>query len=183
MAPLFCYFQGYSYPNAGLGIPLYCRFKGQGVPMLDGSPYRADDGREVPAVAYLLEAQWGGCTVRTTTKESRHSKRYIQIVWKGGETVPIKWSAVKVCKAIGEVERQINLADAFLIEAKAKAEAARRIANLPQYVDQRLIHLINDIERINNVRNAIDAVRKSIPDGAMEVEREYLKNGNQQSLI
>jgi hypothetical protein len=97
--------------------------------------------------------------------------------------MPIKWSAVKVNEAMEEVESQIDLVDAFMSEAKAKAEAARKIASLPQYVDQRLLHLIGDIERINSVRNAIDAVRKSIPDGTIEVEREHLKNGNQQSLI
>jgi hypothetical protein len=102
---------------------------------------------------------------------------------KGGETMPIKWSSVRVNKAMDEVEREINLADAFLSEAKAKAEAARKIDDLPQYIDQRLIHLICDIERIDNVRNAIEAVRKSIPDGAIEAERERLKNGRQQSLI
>ena len=97
--------------------------------------------------------------------------------------MPIKWSAVKVSEAMDEVEREINLADAFLSEAKAKAEAARGIADLPQYVDQRLIHLICDIERIDNVRSAIETVRKSIPDGVIEAEREHLKNGSQQSLI
>ena len=95
----------------------------------------------------------------------------------------IKWSAVKVSEAMDKVEHQINLADAFLSEAKAKAEAARGIANLPQYVDQRLIRLICDIERIENVRSAIEAVRRSIPDGAIEAERECLKSGSQQSLI
>jgi hypothetical protein len=97
--------------------------------------------------------------------------------------MPIKWSAVKVNKAMDEVEHQINLADAFLAEAKAKTETARRIENLPQYIDQRLSRLVGDIERINNVRNAIDAVRKSIPDGAIKTEQESLKNGSQQSLI
>ncbi len=97
--------------------------------------------------------------------------------------MPIKWSAVRVSETIGDVEYQINLADTFLVEAKTKAEAARKIADLPQYVDQRLIHLICDIERIDNVRSAIEAVRKSIPDGAIEAERERLKNGSQQSLI
>lgn len=97
--------------------------------------------------------------------------------------MPIKWSPLKVNEAMEEVESQIDLADAFLAEAKVKAETARKIASLPQYVDQRLLHLIGDIERINSVRNAIDAVRKSIPDGAIEVEREHLKNGSQQSLI
>lgn len=102
---------------------------------------------------------------------------------KGGKTMPIKWSAIKVNEAMNEVEHQINLADVFLSEAKAKAEAARRIENIPQYIDQRLVSLIHDIERINTVKNAIDAVRKSIPDGAMEEEQEQLKNGSQQSLI
>jgi hypothetical protein len=97
--------------------------------------------------------------------------------------VPIKWSAVKVSEAMDEVERQINLAEAFLSEVKTKAEAARKIDSLPQYVDQRLIRLIGDIERIDSVRNDIDAVRKSIPDGAIEAEQEHLKNGSQRPLI
>jgi hypothetical protein len=95
----------------------------------------------------------------------------------------IKWSAVKVSEAMDEVERQINLAEAFLSEAKAKAEAGRKITSLPQYVEQRLNRLIGDIERIDSVRNDIDAVRKSIPDGAIEAERERLKKSNQKPLI
>ena len=97
--------------------------------------------------------------------------------------MPIKWSAIKVSEAMDDIQRQIDLADAFLAEAKVKAKAARRIANLPQYVDQRLIRLTCDIERIDNVKSSIEAVRQSIPDGAIEAERERLKNGSQQSLI
>jgi len=97
--------------------------------------------------------------------------------------MPIKWSAVKVSEAMDDVERQINLAESFLTEAKAKAEAARKIADLPQYVDQRLVRLICDVERIDNVKSSIEAVLKSIPDGAIEAEREHIKNGSQQSLI
>jgi len=82
-----------------------------------------------------------------------------------------------------EVEHQVNLAESFLSEAKVKAEIARKIADLPQYIDQRIIRLICDIERIDNVRSAIEAVRQSIPDGAIEAEREHIKNGSQQSLI
>ena len=97
--------------------------------------------------------------------------------------MPIKWSAIKVSEAMDDVERQINLAESFLAEAKVKAETTRAIANLPQYIDQRLIRLTYDIQRIDNVRSTIEAVRQSIPDGAIEAERERLKNGNQQSLI
>jgi len=97
--------------------------------------------------------------------------------------MPIKWSAVKVSEAMDDVERQINLAESFLSEAKAKAEMARKIDDLPQYVDQRLVRLICDIERIDNVRSAIEAVRQSIPDGAIEAEQEHTRNGSQQPLI
>jgi len=97
--------------------------------------------------------------------------------------MPIKWSAIKVSEAMDDVERQINLAESFLAEAREKAEIARKIADLPQYVDQRLVRLICDIERIDNVKSSIEAVRQSIPDGAIEAEREHTKNGSQQPLI
>jgi len=97
--------------------------------------------------------------------------------------MPIKWSAIKVSEAMDDIERQINLAESFLAEARVKAEAARAIADLPQYVDQRLIRLTYDIGRIDNVKSSIEAVRQSIPEGAIEAERERLKNGSQQSLI
>ena len=97
--------------------------------------------------------------------------------------MPIKWSAVEVSETMDDIERQINLAESFLAEAKVKAEVARKITDLPQYVEQRLIRLTCDIQRIDNVRSAIEAVRQSIPDGAIEAEREHIKNGSQQSLI
>jgi hypothetical protein len=97
--------------------------------------------------------------------------------------MPIKWSAAKVSEAMDEVESQVKLAAAFLSEAKAKAQAARKIADLPKYIDQRLVHLIGDIERIDNVKHSIEAVRKDIPDGAIEAEREADKHGSTPSLM
>jgi len=97
--------------------------------------------------------------------------------------MPIKWSAVKVNEAMDEVERQITLAEAFFTEAKAKATEARRIANLPEYIDQRLRHLISDIERIDNVKTTIKAIRQAIPDGAIEAEQELARHGSTQSLL
>jgi len=75
------------------------------------------------------------------------------------------------------------LADQFIAEAKTKATGARSIANLPQYVDDRLIHLLSQIERIDNVKGAIESVRQSIPSRAIEAERESTKHGSQQGLI
>ena len=97
--------------------------------------------------------------------------------------MPIKWSAVAVSEAMDEVEQQVNLADQFLAEAKAKAEKARSIAHLPQYIDQRLVGLIGDIERIDSVKSRIERVRQDIPDGAIEAEKEKHKYGDQSSLV
>ena len=95
----------------------------------------------------------------------------------------IKWSAVKVSEAMDEVEKQVSLAEVFFAKAKAKAQAARNIANLPGYLDQRLVRLISDIERIDYVKDAIEAVRNTIPDGAIEAEQERARHGSTQSLI
>jgi len=82
-----------------------------------------------------------------------------------------------------EVENQVSLAEVFIAEAKVKAEAARKIAELPQYVDQRLVRLIGDIERIDNVKSTIKAVRDAIPSGAIEAEQGQTKHGSQQPLM
>jgi len=97
--------------------------------------------------------------------------------------MPIKWSGLKVSEAMDEVESQINLAEGFIAEAKEKAETARKIANLPGYLDQRLVRLIGDIERIDNIKSSIKAVREDIPEGAVKREQASAKHGSQQSLI
>ena len=95
----------------------------------------------------------------------------------------IRWSAVKVSETMDEVEAQISLADQFFIEARKKANEARKIPNLPQYIDHRLIGLISEIERIDRIKDRIESVRKDIPDEAIEAERESQKYGSQQSII
>jgi len=97
--------------------------------------------------------------------------------------MPIRWNAVKVSEAMDEVEAQISLADQFFVEALKKANEARKIPNLPQYIDHRLIGLISEIERIDRIKGRILSVRKDIPEGAIEAEREGLKYGSQQALI
>jgi len=97
--------------------------------------------------------------------------------------MPIRWSAVKVNEAMDEVEAQISLADQFFVEALKKANEARKIPNLPQYIDHRLIGLISEIERIDRIKDRIISVRKDVPEGAIEAEQERAKYGSQQSLI
>ena len=60
---------------------------------------------------------------------------------------------------------------------------ARNIVNLPQYLDQRLVRLIIDIERIDYIRTAVSAVRNGLPDGAIEEERKRIESGSQLSLV
>ena len=97
--------------------------------------------------------------------------------------MPIKWSAIKVSEAMDMAEEFVNQADEPLEQAKIVATEARRITNLPGYINDCLRHLLSDIERIDNVKNSIESVRKSIPDRAIEAERGRLKNGSQQTLI
>jgi len=95
----------------------------------------------------------------------------------------IKWSAVKVSEAMDGVEQQVLLADQFITEAKAKAEAAKKIPNLPQYMEHHINRVIDQLDRMENVKDAITGVRKDIPDGAIEAEQGRLKHGSTQSLM
>ena len=95
----------------------------------------------------------------------------------------IRWSAVKVSEAASMMEEFVNQAAEPLEQVRIVAREARKIANLPGYMDDRLFRLITQIERIDNVKGAITSVRQSIPDGAIEAERERLKNGITQSLV
>ena len=97
--------------------------------------------------------------------------------------MPIKWSAVKVSGAMDEVEQQVLLADQFIAEAKMKAREAKNIANLPQYMEQRLNRLIDQLGRMEYIKGAIEAIRNDIPDGAIEAERESARHGSTQSLM
>jgi len=97
--------------------------------------------------------------------------------------MPIKWSATKVSEAMDEVEAQVILADQFIVEAKAKVEAAKKIPNLPQYMEQRFNRLIDQLDRMENIKGAIESVRKDIPDGAIEAEQESTRHGATQSLM
>jgi len=97
--------------------------------------------------------------------------------------MPIKWSAVKVSEAMDMADEFVKEADLPLEQAKIVAREARAIANLPSYLDDRLVRLISEIERIDYVKAAIKAVRNTIPDGAIEAEREALKYRSQPLLI
>jgi len=97
--------------------------------------------------------------------------------------VPIKWSALRVSEAMDMVEEFISQAAEPLEQAKLVANEARSIPNLPQYLDQRLVRLIIDIERIDYIRNSINAVRNELPDGVVEAEKKSESHGRQPALV
>ncbi len=97
--------------------------------------------------------------------------------------MPIKWSALRVSEAMDMVEGFINQAVEPLEQAKIVTSEARNIANLPQYLDQRLVRLIIDIERIDYIRNSINAVRNDLPDGTIEAEKKAESHGRQPALV
>ena len=98
--------------------------------------------------------------------------------------MPIKWSAVKVSQACDDVEAQLTLAEQFFAEAKKKAEEARKLPNLPQYIDQKLAGLGCELGlRIESLKNRVGSIRKQIPTEVIEAEQTLSKYGSQQSLV
>jgi len=81
------------------------------------------------------------------------------------------------------VEEFVDLAAEPLEQAKIVASEARNIANLPQYLDQRLARLVIDCERIDYIKNSIEAVRNDLPDGAVEADRKTESHGRQPVLV
>jgi len=88
-----------------------------------------------------------------------------------------------VSEAMDMVEEFANQAADPLEQARIVANEARNIPNLPQYLDQRLVHLVCDIERIGYIKSSISAVRKDLPDGAVEAEKRSISHGRQPVLV
>ena len=97
--------------------------------------------------------------------------------------MPIKWSALRVSEAMDMVEEFVNQAAEPLEQAKTVANEARNIANIPQYLDQRLIRLIIDIERIDYIKNSLRAVRGDLPGEALKTEMRVESLGRQSVLV
>ncbi len=97
--------------------------------------------------------------------------------------MPIKWSALKVSEAMDMIEEFIDQAAEPLEQAKLVATEARRIADVPQYVDGRLASLIANIDRIESIRSSIEAVRESLPSGVAAEEQKRIESSSQLVLV
>jgi len=90
------------------------------------------------------------------------------------------------------LEGYVNQAIEPLEQAMIVAQEARNIPNLPQYVDQYLLRIISEIDRViggsqwepvGRLKSGIQSVRDSLPDGAAEEEKKKLENGSQLNLV
>jgi hypothetical protein len=81
------------------------------------------------------------------------------------------------------VEEYVNQAAEPLEQAKIVATEALRITSIPEYISQRLVTLIGNIDRIEGIRQSIKAVSESLPDGAIDEERKRLESGSQLRLV
>ena len=106
--------------------------------------------------------------------------------------MPVKWSALMVNEAMDMVEEFVDQAVEPLEQVRIVASEARNIPNLPQYVDQYLVRIIGEIDRViggsqwepvGRLKAGIQSVRESLPDGAIDEERKRIENGSQLSLV
>ena len=87
-----------------------------------------------------------------------------------------------------------SLVKGFVLTQRTDCKSPRTIeyyeSNLRRflwYADQQEwpddVRLIIDIERIDYIRNSINAVRNDLPDGAVEAEKKSESHGRQPALV
>lgn len=105
--------------------------------------------------------------------------------------MPIKWSALKVSEAADMIDEYFNQAVEPLEQARIVAQEARKIANLPQYIDQDFTCIIGKIDGCLGssqwptgwFKSTIVSVRKDIPSGAVEADQVSQKYGSTPVLV
>jgi hypothetical protein len=106
--------------------------------------------------------------------------------------MPIRWSALKVIGAADMIEEFVKEAYEPLEQARIVAREALKLPNLPQYIEWDFNRIIGEIDRaiggsqfesIGRIRSGVEAIRKDIPRGAIEAERDSAKHGATPSLI
>jgi hypothetical protein len=86
-------------------------------------------------------------------------------------------------EAMDMVEGLVSNAVELLEQANIVANEAKKVADIPRYLDERLNCLIIDIERIDCARSDIKAVRESLAGGGVKDERKRRERSHQPSLV
>ncbi len=106
--------------------------------------------------------------------------------------MPMKWSALQVMEATDMLERHINAAVEPLECAREVANAVLEIPDLPQYVEQHFRGIRGEIDRaiggshlepVGRLKARLQAIRDSVPEGALEAEKKKAEHGRQRSLV
>jgi len=106
--------------------------------------------------------------------------------------MPIKWSALKVSEATGMIEEFFSQSVEPLEQARIVAREARKLDNLPQYIDQGFSRIISEIDRaiggsqwepIGRIRAGIQAVRDNIPADALKTDKAMAQYGSTLALV
>ena len=106
--------------------------------------------------------------------------------------MPIRWSALKVSEAAGMIEEYLNQAVEPLEQAMIVAREARKIDDLPQYVDQDFTQVIGKIEDclggtqfrpVGWFKAVVEHIRKDLPSGAVEADQVSQKYGSTPVLV
>ena len=98
--------------------------------------------------------------------------------------MPVKWSPLRVSQAMDLVEEHLNKVKAPLELAAEEVEKARKIPNLPQYIDVELISLACKIEDLQDrPRSDIDRIRRDLPKDVLAAEKARQEVGEQTALV
>jgi len=98
--------------------------------------------------------------------------------------MPIRWSAVRVNEAVGDIEELTKSIGATLWHIREKAQELRQIPSLPGYIDQPTATMTVKVDNFNTyIKGYIQRIRDHIPKEALEEERKAMEYGSQQSLI
>ncbi len=110
--------------------------------------------------------------------------------------MPIKWNALKVSEAADKIEELTKKAAEPLEQARNVAKEAKKLPNLPQYIEQGFTGILGEIERVTGgehsfdqahydggIKRAIDRLRGDIPKDAIQSDQVTRKYGSTQSLI
>jgi len=104
----------------------------------------------------------------------------------------IRWSPIRVIEAADMIEKHIDAAVEPLECAREVAKAALEIPELPQYMGQRFLSLLSEIDRTIGVvpagrgsmlRSRLKAIRDDVPGDALEEEKKASSYGDKVSLV
>ena len=110
--------------------------------------------------------------------------------------MPVKWNTLKVSDAMDKAEEYVKLAAEPLEQARLAVEEAKKIPNLPQFIEQSINSLLDKIERVTGgkcswknepfegqLREGINSVRNKIPADDLARARRAASYGETKSLI